>query len=94
MSNGKMRPVLPALARFYPLLNEWAYLLLRITAGLMLIPHVWLKVGFGPTAVAANVMAKRGLEPACLWSDHYRVNCGLLYYAWLVHAPGRLADGD
>ena len=64
MSNGKMRPVLPALARFYPLLNEWAYLLLRITAGLMLIPHVWLKVGFGPTAVAANVMAKRGLEPA------------------------------
>ena len=64
MSIQTVRPVIPALARSYPWLSEWAYLLLRVTAGLMLIPHIWVKVGFGPAAVAANVMAKRGLEPA------------------------------
>jgi putative oxidoreductase len=64
MSNQTTQPLFPSLAKSYSWLNEWAYLLLRVTAGLMLIPHIWLKVGFGPAAVAANVMAKRGLEPA------------------------------
>jgi putative oxidoreductase len=63
MSN-QTQPVFPSLARSYSWLTEWAYLLLRITAGLMLIPHAWLKMSFGPAAVATNVMAKRGLEPA------------------------------
>jgi putative oxidoreductase len=65
------RPLVPALARIYPDATEWAYLLLRVVAGLMLIPHVWPKLMAGPAAVAANVMARRGIEPA-------------LVAAWLV----------
>jgi hypothetical protein len=43
----------------YPQAAELAYALLRVAAGLMLIPHVWPKLLAGPTAVAANVMARR-----------------------------------
>jgi putative oxidoreductase len=32
----------------------------------MLIPHVWPKLMAGPSAVAANAMARRGIEPALL----------------------------
>ena len=41
---------------------SWA--LIRITAGLMLIPHGWPKLmaGVGPTA--ANALMKRGIAPA------------------------------
>lgn len=59
-------PVIPALSRYYPQGSEWAYLLLRVVAGLMLIPHVWPKLMAGPAAVAANVMTRRGVEPALL----------------------------
>jgi putative oxidoreductase len=59
-----VKPVIPALGRFYPQAAEWGYLLLRVVAGLLLIPHIWLKVAAGPAAIAANVMARRGVEPA------------------------------
>jgi uncharacterized membrane protein YphA (DoxX/SURF4 family) len=41
-----------------------SWLLVRLTAGLMIIPHGWPKVMavIGPTA--ANALAKRGIEPA------------------------------
>jgi putative oxidoreductase len=58
------RPLIPALGRIYPHASEWGYLLLRLTAGLMLIPHVWPKLVAGPAAIATNVMARRGVEPA------------------------------
>jgi putative oxidoreductase len=58
------RPMISSLGRIYPQATEWAYLLLRVTAGLMLIPHVWPKLMAGPAAVAANVMVRRGVEPA------------------------------
>ena len=58
------RPMFPALAKTYPQGTEWAYLLLRLTAGLMLLAHVWPKLMAGPAAVAANVMTRRGVEPA------------------------------
>jgi putative oxidoreductase len=60
----RTQPVIPALSRVYPQATEWAYLLLRVTAGLMLLPHVWPKLMAGPAAIAANVMAPRGVEPA------------------------------
>ncbi len=62
--SDNMRPVIPALAKCYPVATEWSYLLLRVVAGLMLIPHVWPKLMAGPAAIAANVMARRGVEPA------------------------------
>ena len=66
MPAATSRPLVPGLAKIYPQATEWAYLLLRVVAGLMLIPHVWPKLMAGPSAVAANVMARRGIEPALL----------------------------
>ena len=61
---GGPRPVIPALSGMYPQAEQWAYLLLRVTAGAMLIPHGWPKLMAGPAAVAAGTMARRGIEPA------------------------------
>lgn len=58
------RPIIPALGKHYACAGDWAYLLLRVAAGLMLTTHVWPKLMAGPAAVAANVMARRGIEPA------------------------------
>jgi putative oxidoreductase len=63
MTDGA-RPMIAGLGRIYPKATELAYLLLRVVAGLMLIPHVWPKLMAGPAAVAANVMVRRGVEPA------------------------------
>ena len=38
------RPVIPALGRHYGFTSDLAYLIVRVTAGLMLIPHGWAKV--------------------------------------------------
>ena len=49
----------------YDSLIDWVYPLLRATAGLMLLPHAWPKyMVFGAQGVAANVLARRGIEPA------------------------------
>jgi putative oxidoreductase len=48
----------------YPQAEQWSYLLLRVVAGAMLIPHGWPKVMAGPAAVAAGTMTRRGIEPA------------------------------
>lgn len=58
------RPMIPALAGTYAKAEPWAYLLLRVVAGAMLIAHGWPKLMAGPAAIAANVMARRGIEPA------------------------------
>ncbi len=58
--------IFPALGRFYSWAAELAYLVLRLAAGLMLIPHVQLKFTYGMAGVAQGVMAKNGLEPALL----------------------------
>ena len=44
---------------------DWGYPLLRATAGLMLLPHAWPKyMVLGAQGVAANILARRGIEPA------------------------------
>ena len=58
------RPMIPALSGIYPQAEQWGYLLLRVVAGAMLIPHGWPKLMAGPAAIAANVMTRRGIEPA------------------------------
>ena len=58
------RPVFPALGRHYQFASDLAYLIVRVTAGLMLIPHGWPKVMAGASAVAANALSRRGIEPA------------------------------
>jgi putative oxidoreductase len=55
----------PGLGGTYDLLTDWAYPLLRATAGLMLLPHAWPKyMVLGAQGVAANVLARRGIEPS------------------------------
>jgi putative oxidoreductase len=66
---GGPRPMIAALSRIYPQAEQWGYLLLRVTAGAMLIPHGWPKLMAGPAAVAAGTMTRRGIEPvyAAAW---------------------------
>jgi putative oxidoreductase len=61
---GSPQPLLPGLSRIYPQAEPWAYLLLRVVAGAMLIAHGWPKLMAGPAAVAAGAMTRRGIEPA------------------------------
>src|SRR4029079_19703746 len=55
-STSSPRPMIPSLAETYAKAEPWAYVLLRVVAGAMLIPHGWPKVMAGPAAVAAGAM--------------------------------------
>src|SRR5258708_5181350 len=54
----------PALRPFYERVAPYIYPLVRFTAGALIIPHGYTKVTAGVAAVAANVLARRGIEPA------------------------------
>jgi putative oxidoreductase len=56
--------VVPALRGFYDSFVDVAYTLMRIVIGYILFMHGWTKLGVGAGAIAANVMAKNGLEPS------------------------------
>ena len=59
------RPLIPGLARFYDRTPELAYLVVRLTAGGMLLVHGIQKLTTQTVAgFAANSMARRGIEPA------------------------------
>jgi putative oxidoreductase len=69
---GEPRPVIPSLASFYRHTRDLAWLLVRLTAGGMLLVHGIPKVipimekGLRATieAFAAGSLARRGIEPA------------------------------
>jgi putative oxidoreductase len=71
-SAGEPRPVIPPLASFYVHARDLSWLVVRLTAGGMLLVHGITKVlpmaekGFSATieAFAAGSMARRGIEPA------------------------------
>ena len=59
------QPVIPALRPFYDHAADLSYLIIRLTAGLMLLPHGIPKVfQQGIAAFAAAGLARRGIEPA------------------------------
>jgi putative oxidoreductase len=58
----------PGLADFYASVGDVAYTLVRVVVGVMFLMHVWGKFKIGAGAVAANIMAKNGLEPAVTWA--------------------------
>ena len=58
----------PELARFYEAVLPVAETLLRIVVGVMFLMHVSMKFKLGANAVAANVFAKNGFQPALLWA--------------------------
>jgi putative oxidoreductase len=69
---GEPKPIIPPLASFYAHSRDLAWLIVRLTAGGMLLVHGIMKVlpmtekGFTATieAFAAGSMARRGIEPA------------------------------
>ena len=69
---GEPRPIIPPLSSFYVHSRDLAWLLVRLTAGGMLLVHGIMKLmpmaekGFTATieAFAAGSMARRGIEPA------------------------------
>jgi putative oxidoreductase len=64
MAKGDAKLLYPGLAGFYASAGPIVYTIVRIVVGIMFVMHVWGKFNVGPAAVAANVMAKNGLEPA------------------------------
>jgi putative oxidoreductase len=59
------RPLIPALAPLYVHTPDLSWLVVRATAGLMLLPHGIPKVfSQGVAAFAAAGLARRGIEPA------------------------------
>jgi len=64
--NGQAQTKLiyPGLAGFYEKMMPIAATLVRIVVGIMFLMHVSGKFKIGAGAVAANIMAKNGLEPA------------------------------
>jgi uncharacterized membrane protein YphA (DoxX/SURF4 family) len=51
--------LIPGLRPFYTWAEPLSWALVRITAGLMIIPHGWPKLMAGVGPVAANALAKR-----------------------------------
>lgn len=58
----------PGLAGFYANWRDITSTLVRIVVGVIMLMHVWGKFKIGAGAVAANVMAKNGLEPAMVFA--------------------------
>ena len=57
------RLLFPGLRSFYAAAQPLSWFIIRVSAGLMLIPHGWPKVQSGIAATAAAI-AKRGIQPA------------------------------
>lgn len=58
------RPLFRGLGTMYERIGALHWPLIRATAGLILLTHGWPKLMLGVQAVAANTLAKRGIEPA------------------------------
>ena len=58
------RLLIPQLRSFYDWVNPLSWLLVRVTVGLMLLPHGWPKFVAGISATAASTLARRGIQPA------------------------------
>jgi len=63
-NTAQPRLLFPALRPFYDRIQPLSWLLIRLTAGLMLIPHGWPKLMMGVTATANMALVKRGIAPA------------------------------
>jgi putative oxidoreductase len=64
METAQQKLLFPQLQSFYQWVEPLTWPLIRITAGLMLIPHGWPKLMMGITATANMALVKRGIAPA------------------------------
>ncbi len=60
-SGGEPRLLIPQLKPFYDLVEPLSWLLIRLTVGLMILPHGWPKLMAGIEATAAQSFLRRGL---------------------------------
>lgn len=67
-SGSEAKLIFPGLAGFYASVGDIAVTAMRIVVGIMFLMHVSFKFKIGAGAVAANIMAKNGLEPAMLFA--------------------------
>jgi putative oxidoreductase len=64
-TNNEPRPIIKALGPFYEQTRDLSWLILRLTAGGMLLPHFVTKwTNFTFTGWASFALARRGIEPA------------------------------
>ena len=63
-TQNEPRLLIPQLKPFYTLVEPLSWLLIRLTVGLMLIPHGWPKLMMGVGATANMALVKRGIAPA------------------------------
>lgn len=68
MAQGEAKLLYPGLSGFYATMLPIAETLARIVVGAMFLMHVSVKFKIGAAAVAANIFAKNGLEPALAWA--------------------------
>jgi putative oxidoreductase len=64
MEKTAPRLLIPQLRPFYERVEPLSWLLIRLTAGLMIIPHGWPKLMMGVSATAQMALVKRGIAPA------------------------------
>jgi putative oxidoreductase len=64
MDQAQPKLLIPQLQSFYRWAEPISWALIRITAGLMLIPHGWPKLMMGVGATAQMALVKRGIYPA------------------------------
>jgi putative oxidoreductase len=64
MEATKPRLLFPQLRGFYEWAEPISYLLIRLTVGLMILPHGWPKLMQGVGATAAQALIRRGIQPA------------------------------
>jgi len=64
MEQAQPKLLIPQLQSFYRWAEPLSWALVRITAGLMLIPHGWPKLMMGIGATAQMALVKRGIAPA------------------------------
>ena len=68
MAQAEAKLLFPGLAGFYQKMLPIPETLVRIVIGIMFLMHVSAKFKVGADAVAANIFAKNGLEPALTWA--------------------------
>jgi len=64
MASAAPKLLIPQLKPFYETVEPLSWLLIRLTVGLMLIPHGWPKLMMGINATANMALVKRGISPA------------------------------
>ena len=63
-NESEPRLLFPQLKPFYDKVEPLSWLLVRLTVGLIIIPHGWPKLMAGIDATAQRALMSRGIEPA------------------------------